>query len=394
MPAPLEGIRVLDFTRYQNGPHATVMLSDMGADILKVEAPDEGDPGRSLGRRPDGFCAYFEGHDRGKRSITLNLRKPEAREIVHRLVEQTDVVTENFRPGFLDKLGLGYDELREVNPRLIYATNSGFGPKGPWRERGSFDIVAQGMGGIMVAQGGGPGLEPQNIRIGVADQVGSMIFAYGIMAALVARERYGVGQKLDVSQLGAMMTLQASMMTGFLHTRVQPQRRGRAYNPTFGHYQAGDQQWLTVGVLDPKHWPRMCNALGRADLIDDERTATAAARVQNADWLMDELVRTFLQQPRDVWIEALVAQDVPCGPVYDYAGVAAEPQFWENGYLVDVPHAQFGTIGMVGIPVQLSETPGRVQGPAPELGQHTEEVLLRLGYTWEQMEALRIDGVI
>lgn len=394
MPAPLEGIKILDFTRYQNGPHATVMLSDMGADVLKVEMPDQGDPGRSLGRRPDGFCAYFEGHDRGKRSITLNLYTPEARDIARRLVERTDILTENFRPGFLDKLGLGYDDLRAINPRLIYATNSGFGPRGPWRSRGSFDVVAQGMGGVMVAQGGGPGCEPQSVRIGVADQVGSIVFAYGIMTAVVARERYGVGQKLDVSQLGAMMTLQASMMTGFLHTRVQPRRTGRGYNPTFGHYQAGDGNWLTVGVLDPKHWPPLCKALGRDDLIDDQRCATPAARVASTDWLTAELDRTFLEQPRDAWIDALVAHDVPCGPVYDYAGVAAEPQFWENDYLVDVPHPHFGNIGMVGIPVQLSQTPGRVQGPAPELGQHTEEVLLGLGYTWEQMETLRTNGVI
>jgi CoA:oxalate CoA-transferase len=394
MPAPLEGITILDFTRYQNGPHATVMLSDMGADVLKVEMPDSGDPGRSLGLQPDGFCAYFEGHDRGKRSVTLNLYKPEAREIIYKLVERVDVLTENFRPGFLDKLGLGYEALRAINPRLIYATNSGFGPKGPWRSRGSFDVVAQGMGGIMVAQGGGPGCEPQNVRIGVADQVGSIVFAYGIMTALLARERYGIGQKLDVSQLGAMMTLQASMMTGFLRTRAQPQRLRRSFNPTFGHYQAGDGNWLTVGVLDPKHWPRLCAALGRDDLIADERSATPQARVVNADWLTAELDQTFLCQPRDHWIDALVARDVPCGPVYDYAGVAAEPQFWENGYLVDVPHPHFGSIGMVGVPVLLSETPGGVQGPAPELGQHTEEVLLDLGYTWEQLEALRIGGVI
>lgn len=394
MPAPLEGIKILDFTRYQNGPHATVMLSDMGAEIIKVEMPGDGDPGRSLGRQPDGFCAYFEGHDRGKKSITLNLYKPQAREIVYKLVEKVDVLTENFRPGFLDKLGFGYDVLKEINPRLIYATNSGFGPKGAWRDRGSFDVVAQGMGGLMIAQGGGPGCEPQSVRIGAADQVGSIVFAYGIMTALLARERFGIGQKLDVSQLGALMTLQASMMTGFLRTRVQPQRRGRGYNPTFAWYQASDGEWLTVGVLDPKHWPRMCRALGREDLIDDERCATPQARVTNAEWLIEELERTFRQKPRQHWIDALVAEDVPCGPVYDYAGVAGEPQFWENGYLVEVPHPHFGKIGMVGIPVLLSETPGRVQGPAPELGQNTEEVLLDLGYTWEQIETLRIDEVI
>jgi CoA:oxalate CoA-transferase len=391
MPAPLEGIKVLDFTRFQNGPHATVMLSDLGAEVLKVERPGQGDPGRSLGRRPDGFCSYFEALDRGKKSITLDLDDPEAKRIIFRLVEDADVVTENFRPGVMDGLGLGYEELRKHNARLIYAVNSGFGPQGPWTTRGSFDIVAQGMTGAMIAQGGGPGRDPVQIPWGLGDQVGSMIFAYGILAALLARERYGVGQRVDVSQLGAMATLQALSLVAYLHTRTQTHR---FVNPTFTFYQGADDEWFTVGVLTPKHWPLLCDAAGRSDLLTDARSETPFARAEHRDWLHAQLAGTFRGRPRQHWLDALIARDVPCGPVYDYAGVEAEPQFWENGYLIDLEHPHFPGHRTVGIPLTMSETPGRVQGPAPELGQHTEETLLALGYDWEQITALRDRGAI
>ena len=257
MPGPLDGIHILDFTRYQNGPHATSMLSDMGADVLKVELPGDGDPGRSLGRLPDGFCSYFEGNNRGKRSITLDLRKPEAREIVYKLVAEVDVVTENFRQGVMDGLGLGYEELRKHNEQLIYGSTTGFGPIGEWSQRASFDHIAQGMSGALVAQGGGPGKEPQAVQWGLADQSGSIVFAYGIMAAIVARERFGAGQRVDASLLGSMMTVQNLTLANFLHTRHQEVREGvGGYNQAaFGWHQAGDDKWLTVGVLDPKDCP-------------------------------------------------------------------------------------------------------------------------------------------
>ena len=185
----------------------------------------------------------------------------------------------------MNGLGVGYEHLHKVNPRLIYATNSGFGPKGSWSERGSFDIVAQGMSGSMISQGGETrGREPVHIGWGLADQVGSMVFAYGIMTALLARERHGVGQRVDVSQLGAMMTLQALGLTGFLHTGTQLVRTGRANNPTFTYYQASDGEWLTVGVLTAKHWPLLCKALEREDLLTDERSAEPFARAENREW--------------------------------------------------------------------------------------------------------------
>ena len=394
MKGPLEGIKVLDFTRYQNGPHATVMLSDMGADVLKVETPAGGDLGRALGLGKDGFCSYFEALNRGKKSITLDLRREESREVVHRLVGAYDVLTENFRPGFLDSVGLGYDELSKVNPKLIYATNSGFGPKGPWAKRGSFDVVSQGMSGAMVSMGGGPGTEPRNAPWGLADQVGSMVFAFGITNAIVARERFGVGQKVDVSQLGAMLTLQALGLQAFLHNgRQGVQPYARSGNPPFSWYQGSDGKWLTVGVLDPKNWPKLCHALDRPDLAADARSANAFARAENREWVFAELEKAFAQFPRDEAMRRLVAADVPTGPVYEYAEVAADEQMWVNGYLAEIAHPHFEGHRVVGIPVELSATPGAVQGPAPELGQHTEEVLLELGYTWDDIERLREAGV-
>ena len=394
MPAPLEGIKVVDFTRYQNGPHATAMLADMGAEVLKVEMPGNGDPGRQLGVGADGFCSYFESLNRGKRSMTLDLRAEGALEVVHKLVEEADVLAENFRPGYLDSIGLGYEDLRQVNPRLIYATNSGFGPNGEWATRGSFDVVAQGMSGAMVALGGGPGERPFTAPWGLADQTGSIVFAYGIMTALFARARHGVGQKIDVSQLGAMLTLQVLSLQAYLHNNVQPvQKPGRSLSATFSWYQAGDGEWFTMGLLDPKSWPSLCEVLERPDLLEDARTVDPFKRRDNEEWLRGELEALFRTRPREEWLERLIAARIPCGPIYDYAQIAADQHFWINGYLQEVPHAHFENHRVVGVPVSFSETPTKVQSAAPELGQNTEEVLLSLGYDWSDIERFHDAGV-
>lgn len=394
MPAPLEGIKVVDFTRYQNGPHATAMLADMGADVLKVEMPGNGDPGRQLGVGADGFCSYFESLNRGKRSMTLDLRAEGALEIVYKLVAEADVLAENFRPGYLDSIGLGYEELRKVNPQLIYATNSGFGPNGEWATRGSFDVVAQGMSGAMVALGGGPGERPYTAPWGLADQTGSIVFAYGIMTALFARAQHGVGQKIDVSQLGAMLTLQVLSIQAYLHNNVQPvQKPGRSLSATFSWYQAGDGEWFTMGLLDPKSWPSLCEALERPDLLEDARTVDPFKRRDNEEWLREELTALFQTRTRDEWLERLIAARIPCGPIYDYEQIAADEHFWINGYLQEVPHPHFENHRVVGVPVAFSETPTQVQSAAPELGQNTEEVLLTLGYNWPDIERLHDAGV-
>ena len=404
MPSPLEDIRVLDFTQWQAGAHATAMLADFGADVLKIEVPGGGDPGRGAGTLPDGFSAYFEANNRGKRSMTLDLRKPEAIEIICKLLPSMDVLAENFRNGVMDKFGLGYETVRRFNPRIVYASQSGFGPKGPWAEMPAFDPLVLGMSGAMVSQGGGPGRPPAYINWGVADQTGSIIFAYGIVNAVLARERFGVGQYVDCSMLGAMMVMQKFTMTHYLHTRDQgspldgeaSRRPNQGNQANFGWFQASDGEWFTIfsSPAQGTGWPGLCRAIEREDLLSDPRCADPFVRTANAEWLFEEVRTTLIEKPRQYWFKRLMAEDVPYAPIYDYASVAREPQLWENGYLVEIEHPHFKEHHVVGIPVQFSETEARIRTPAPELGQHTEEVLLELDYSWAEIERLHDLGVI
>ncbi len=393
MPAPLEGITILDFTRYQQGPFATVMLSDMGADVIKVEEPKNGDLGRALGRQPDGFCAYFEAHNRNKRSITLDIRTEAGRRVVHQLVERVDVVTENYRPGVMDRLGIGYEDLKKVNPRIIMGSASGFGPKGPDARRPSFDIIGQAAGGMMMAQGGGPDFEPQSVTAGHADHVGAMFLAFGISMALIARDRYGVGQHVDSSLLGGQIAFQGMGIIRSLRVGAQASFRQGA-NPLFRAYGCGDGRWVALGILDPKVWPGLTHALGHPELMKDPRFAEPFARHEHAEELAETLAAIFQEKPRDEWLKLLEEHDVAAGPVRDHVEVGDDPGVIANEYVVTVEHPSLGQLRVPGVPVKLSETPGHVRSVAPELGQHTEEVLLMLGYDWEQIGGLREQGVI
>ena len=404
MPTPLEGIRILDFTRYQAGAHGTALLADMGADVLKIEIPGDGDPARSAGVLPDGFCPYFEANNRGKRSMTLDLGKPEAIEIVHKLLPSMDVLAENFRNGVMDRLGLGYDAVRAINPRIVYASQSGFGPRGFWADKPAFDPLALGMSGAMVSQGGGPGKPPAYINWGLADMIGSMILAYGILNALMARERFGVGQRMDCSMLGAMVTAQYKTILHYLHSHDadspldgEANRRPNGGNQaTFGWFQASDGEWFNISGAGGQDtgWPRLCRAVGREDLLADPRCADPIARRDNATWLYEEFRDTLSQQPRQYWLDRLMAEDLQCAPIYDYPSVEREPQFWENGYLTKINHPHFGEHSVPGIPVEFSETPVKIRGLGPELGQHTEEILGELGYSGADIERLHDSGVI
>ncbi len=393
MAGPLDGVRILDFTRYQQGPYATVMLSDLGAEVIKVEERLNGDLGRSLGLQPDGWCAYFEAHNRNKRSITLDSRTERGREIVYRLTREVDVVTDNFRPGVMKRLGYDYETLKEHNPQIITASASGFGPEGPNTHEPSFDIIGQGMGGIMVTEGGGPECPPRSAMGGLADQVGAMVFALGIASAIIARDRKGVGQHVDVSLLGSQVALQSMQLTGFMRHDRQPATPQKA-NPVFAHYTGSDGKSLTIGLLDPKWWPALCRVLGREDLVTDERFAHPKDRQQNREELICELERSFATRPRDEWLRLLKAADVPCGPVNTYAEVATDPQVLANGYISELEHPSLGPVGVVGSPIRMSAMPVGPRATAPELGQHTEEILLGLGYTWDDIDQFKREEVI
>ncbi len=404
MPMPLEGIRVIDWTIWQQGPVCSAMLGDLGADVIKIEARESGDPGRGiiqasgvdLGERPN---FYFEANNRNKRSITLDLKKPEAREIVHALARESDVFVQNYRQGVAARLGLDAATLRGLNPQLIYASASGYGPEGPDSGEPSFDQLGLARSGIMLAAGE-PEMPPLGVAGGVADQMGAIMLAYGVLGALFARERFGVGQEVDASHLGSMMMLQglsvsAVLMMGFALPR---QARATAGNPLWNHYRCADDQWLALGMLQPdRYWADLCRALGRPELAGDERFADLRVRAQNAAACVAELDAVFATRPRAEWLEVLKREpgDFIFTVVNAVDDLPDDPQVRANGYVVDFDHPQFGPTPMLGLPVRLSETPGSIRAPAPEFGQHTEEVLLDvLGYDWDRIAALRKAEVI
>ena len=388
----LTGIRVLDFTRYQQGPFATVLLSDMGAEVVKVEEPG-GEPGRATGRGRDGFSAYFEAHNRGKQSVVLDLRTDAAREVVRRLVPGFDVVVENFRPGTMEQWGLGYADLRALRDDVILASGSAWGRSGPWAQRPGYDHVAQALSGIMSEQGGGPGAEPHALIGGFADQIGAMLLAFGVASAIVARERFGVGQHVDVSLIGAMTALQSMPLLRYLRTGRQigfEERRAATYT----HYAGADGAYVAIAANTQAFWERLCDAIERPDLRADDRFADPFGRAEHKVALVDELERTFARRPAAEWLERLADADVPSAPVLDYAGLAAHPQFWANGYLQEIETPNLGRMRVPGPPVQMTATPPRIQGAGPELGQHTEQVLLAAGYTWDEIATLRERGAL
>ena len=399
MPMPLEGIRILDMTIWQQGPHSTAMLADMGAEVIKIEQPVVGDPGRGLVvvDPSTGLSPYFESHNRGKKSITIDMKKDEGRKLVYRLVENSDVFVQNFRLGVADRLGVGYGVLSKINPKLIYASASGYGPKGPDRERPSFDVIGVARSGAMSVTGEPDG-PPGRIGMALGDQVGGMVLAYGIVLALLARERYGVGQELDVSLLGSLVALQDSGFLRYLLTGLPSQRvaRKNTQNPLWNVYRAQDGRWVSLGMLQSdRYWHKFCKVMGIEHVEHDPCFESHLKRQENCTRLIEVLDDVFARKPQAQWLAELGAEDLICGPVNTYADLAQDPQVIANDYIVDLVHPVAGRVKVPGIPVQLGKTPGRVRGAAPELGQHTEEVLLNIvGCTWEEIQGLREREVI
>jgi crotonobetainyl-CoA:carnitine CoA-transferase CaiB-like acyl-CoA transferase len=389
----LDDVRVLDLSIIVQGPQAGQMLADLGADVIKVELPGRGDTARSIPIGPnDRRSAFFYALNRGKRSVTLDLRTEAGRSVLRRLATTADVLLSNFRPGTLDGWGLGYEALAAINPRLIYATGSTFGPVGPDAEREGADITGQAAGGI-ISTNGEDGDFPTPVGAVIADHSAAQNLTTGVLAALYARERTGRGQRVDVSLLGGQVWAQASELTHFLLSGRQPGRANRGHGMLGGVWRvfATADGHLVIAGAGGALWPGFCRALGRPDLIDDPRFAGRMEPPYREE-LTQILAAAFLSRTTAEWCDRLRAEGQRFAPVQDYARLAADPQVWANGYLVEVEHPQWGRITAVGNPVRFSETPARPSGIAPELGQHTEEVLLEAGYTWEEIAALRGEG--
>ena len=403
MPLPLEGIRVLDWTIWQQGPISALMMSDLGADVIKIEERVGGDPGRGVLRASgldlSGFPNfYFEANNRGKRSIALDLKQPEAREIVHELVKKSDVFVQNFRPGAAARAGLDYDTLKKINPKIIYGNGSGFGRKGPDAERPCMDYLGLARSGIMLAAGE-PNTPPVAIQGAIADQMAGTMLAFGIITALLARERFGIGQEVDVSLLGAMTWLQGLSMSSRLMLGGEMPRPSRqfAFNPLWNHYRCKDDRWLAFAMPQAdRWWADFTRVIGKPELATDERYGTMMNRGMNAAELIGLLDEVFASRTRDEWTQALTdGGDFIFSYVNSVSDLPNDPQIQANGFISEVQHDSLGALKMLNLPIGLSETPSRIAGPAPEFGQHTEQVLVdELGWSWERVGELKEKGVI
>jgi crotonobetainyl-CoA:carnitine CoA-transferase CaiB-like acyl-CoA transferase len=405
MTSPLEGIRVLDWTVYQQGPVATVLLGDLGAEVIKIEQRESGDLSRQVGGwmglpvgMEGGRSFYFEAYNYNKKGITLDLKQAGSREVVRRLVEGSDVFVHNIRHEVAQRLGVDYETLRGYNPRLIYAQAWGYGPEGEDSNRPTIDPAIAARCGI-TASLTPPGMPPHYPNMAIVDQIGATMFSYSILAALLARERLGVGQRVDSSLMGSTLWLQAMHVNAHLLLDKDLSRsiRERAPNPLSNYYRCADDQWLYLGLLDShRHWHRFCQALGMGEVEDDQRFATPQARSQHRQELIALLDGAFAQKPIDHWLEVLKGYpEFIYDPVNTVSAVLQDPQVYANGYIREVPHPSLGTLNMVGTPFRLEKTPTVTPRPAPGLGEHTDEVLQEVcGYSSAEIAGLREAGVI
>ena len=392
---PLEGVRVLDLTQIMAGPYCAMTLGDMGADVVKVEKPNGGDDARRMGPPfIKGESAAFLGINRNKRSIVADMRTDGGREIVQELARRSDILIQNFRPGSLERMGLGYEQAREINPAIIYCTISGFGATGPYARRGGFDLVAQGMSGLMSVTGH-PGAPPTKIGAPICDLNAGMFAAIGILTAYVNRLRTGTGQHVDTSLLegGIAYTFWESAM--YFATGEPPGPMGSAHRLT-APYQAFETAdgYINVGAANQANWERLCAAIGRDDLARDPRFARPRDRMDNLGALVSTLEDTFARETTGHWLTALEAAGVPAGPIYTLDEVYADPQVRARDMVVETEHPAAGRVRNIGIPVKLSETPGAFRRPAPALGEHTDEVLRELGVSDARAAALRASGAV
>jgi formyl-CoA transferase len=391
---PLAGLRVIDLTQAMAAPFCTMNLADMGADVIKVEPPGEGEPTRQLASvHQAGHSATFMTMNRDKRGLTADLKTPEGVEIIRRLARTADVFVQNYRPGVAERLGLGWEALHALNPRLVYCSVSGFGGTGPYAPRGGYDLIAQGMSGIMSVTGE-PG-RPAKAGVPICDLAAGLFAAYGILCALEHRERTGEGQLVDTSLLEAGMALTVWESAEAWVTGRAPEALGSAHRLA-APYQAlrAADGYFTVGANNDRLFQAFCQAIERPDLAEDPRYATGPDRLARRAELVEAIEKTTAGEPRAHWLRRCDAAGVPAGPIHDYAEALADPHARARDMVVDLVHPGAGPIKALGVPVKLSDTPGAVDRPAPLLGQHTAEILSELGYSDAEQRALRERGVI
>ena len=392
---PLTGVRVIDVTQIMAGPFCTMLLGDMGADVIKIEKPDGGDDVRRSGPPfVAGESATFLNIGRNKRSVVIDMKRPEGTEIVRNMARDAEILVQNLRPGRLEGFGLGYENVRAVNPAIVYATITGFGRTGPYKDKPGFDLMAQGYSGIMGVTGH-PGQPPVKVSVPITDLNAGLFTAYGILAAYVNRLKTGKGQHVDSSLMEAGVAYMLWESAIYFTSGRLPGPNGSAHQIS-APYQAlpTSDGYITVGGANQRNWERLCRAIGRAELITDPRFEVNAGRMANRPALEATLGETLKTQPMAHWLSVLEAVGVPCGPIYDISQVYADPQVVARDMVVEVEHPTAGTIRNVGIPVKFSETPGNIRRPPPRFAEHTAEVLAEFGYTMGEIDSLRDRGIV